>query len=35
MGIKTISVSSSNEKLDTCKNLGSDFTINYKEVSKE
>jgi NADPH:quinone reductase-like Zn-dependent oxidoreductase len=33
MGIKTIAVSSSKDKLDVCTSLGADFTINYKEVN--
>lgn len=30
-GIKTIAVSSNEEKLQYCKELGADHTINYKE----
>ena len=29
-GVKTIAVASSDDKLDVCKVLGADFTINYK-----
>ena len=31
MGIKSIAVASTDAKLESCKNLGADFTINYKE----
>ena len=32
MGIKTIAVSSSQDKLDVCKSLGSEYIINYKDI---
>ena len=33
MGIKSIAVASTQDKLDTCSSLGADFTINYKELN--
>ena len=35
MGIKSIAIASTQEKLDACKGLGADHVLNYKEVSKE
>ena len=32
MGIKSIAVASSKDKLDMCKWLGADEVINYKEI---
>ena len=33
MGIKSIAVASSKDKLDMCKWLGADEVINYKEIN--
>ena len=33
IGIKTIAVSSSKEKLEVCTSLGADLVINYKEIN--
>ena len=33
MGIKSIAVASTQDKLDACSNLGADLTINYKELN--
>lgn len=35
MGVRSIAVSSSKEKLDVCQSLGADFTLNYKELNKD
>jgi len=35
MGIKSIAIASTQQKLDVCKSLGADHVLNYKEVSKE
>lgn len=35
MGIKSIAIASTPEKLEICKSLGAEHVLNYKEVSKE
>ncbi len=34
-GIRTIAISSNENKLDFCKSVGADFIINYKSCSQE